>query len=1161
MAATATLQRKAQREEAERAPEVSAAVTSPVMPSRITALPGRSALIQAQSFVSSPDDAAEREADKVAAHVVSMPEPSAKASTRAPNSVMRSPLIVQRRASPRQAAPRRPGSAGSTNVMQQVKAAASGGFALSKKTRAYLEPRFKADFSNVRLHTDAKAKDLSNKVGARAFTFGRHIFFNEGQYNPDSKAGLELLAHELTHTIQQRETIQRKQLVNERTDPHVQRIFGALGDAVSGAIDAVGEFVGDVVQIVKDFIAEHADVLPGFKILCLVLGYNPVNDAPAPGGGRAILKELSTFIPFGDKVYEALNNHGIIDKGGAFIDTQIANFKALANAIIGAISSFFGSLGPGDALRPLGAWNRLKSSFTPVIASMKTAASGLINGFIDLVREVILPPMARWAAANIPHWDLLMGVLGVNPVTNGGESPTMQLIGAFMKLIGQEEVWENIKKGNAIGRAWAWFQTAMSGAKAMVSGIPGEVMATIRSFTIMDVLTVVGAAGKILGLFASIGGKFISWAGGTVIELLKIVIDVVAPGVMVYIQRAAGAFQTIVRNPIGFVGNLVRAAMQGFRQFAANFLTHLQASLVGWLTGALGGTGVYIPQGLNLREILKFVLSVLGLTWANIRQKLVRATNETTVVALETGMDIVRTLVTEGPAAAWQKILETLTNLKQMAIDAIMDFVKQRVVQAAVTRLLSMLSPAGAFIQAVIAIYNTIMFFVERLRQIAQVAASFIDAIATIASGNIGPAANRVETTMAGLLTLVISFLARIAGLGRVADAITGLIARVRAPINTAIDRVVAWIVAQARRLGAAVMRGARRTVAAVAGWWRERTQFRNQAGESHSLYFNGQGDAAQMMMASNPQTVRSYLDAYPNKTSPDYQTARSIFDRESRIIYTPQARNADENQRRREVAAAIGRIGAAFSRLSGNPPNASDYPATTPPNYGNYTIQYITGSAPGGSTPGVGRDTGTPGWDQVYDAGLTRAADRWVQMHVISERLGGQGVPANLVPAPNSVNSGPFRSFEHQVLNLARARDAATNIANVVWFQASVSKAGVFARSISAQAGVYFWNGTNRSWIKNDSYTLHARAAIPAPQLAAAAAPRYSLNFSSGTELRSIGINANLVNIIRQNRMYSSMSVFKTRVKAAANTANIPSADPLVDGIAADGRIVLNGP
>jgi len=67
------------------------------------------------------------------------------------------------------------------------------------------------------------------------------------------------------------------------------------------------------------------------------------------------------------------------------------------------------------------------------------------------------------------------------------------------------------------------------------------------------------------------------------------------------------------------------------------------------------------------------------------------------------------------------------------------------VVTAAVTRLVSMLSPAGAFIQAVIATYNTVMFFVERLRQIAQVAMSFIDSISAIAAGNITAAANRVE--------------------------------------------------------------------------------------------------------------------------------------------------------------------------------------------------------------------------------------------------------------------------------------------------------------------------------------------------------------------------------------------------------------------------------
>ncbi|MBV9772300.1 MAG: hypothetical protein JO040_00015 [Gemmatimonadetes bacterium] len=246
----------------------------------------------------------------------------------------------------------------------------------------------------------------------------------------------------------------------------------------------------------------------------------------------------------------------------------------------------------------------------------------------------------------------------------------------------------------------------------------------------------------------------------------------------------------------------MRAGIQGFRQFGAHFLTHLRASLIGWITGAMSGANIYVPQAFTLREIIKFVLSVLGLTWQNIRQKLVRATSETVVRALETGFDLVVTLVTQGPAAAWERIQESLSNLREMVMEQVMTFVRDRIVQRAITTLVTSLNPAGAFVQAVIATYNTIMFFVERLRQIAQVAMSFIDSISAIAAGSLGPAANRVEQTMAGLLTLVISFLARIAGVGNISEQVTSVVNRVRAPIDRALDRVVDWIVAQARRLG-----------------------------------------------------------------------------------------------------------------------------------------------------------------------------------------------------------------------------------------------------------------------------------------------------------------------------------------------------------------------
>ena len=74
---------------------------------------------------------------------------------------------------------------------------------IDNKIREKLEQGFGADFSGVRIHTDAKSDRLNKSIQARAFTIGQDIFFRQGAYNPNSKQGQQLLAHELTHTIQQ----------------------------------------------------------------------------------------------------------------------------------------------------------------------------------------------------------------------------------------------------------------------------------------------------------------------------------------------------------------------------------------------------------------------------------------------------------------------------------------------------------------------------------------------------------------------------------------------------------------------------------------------------------------------------------------------------------------------------------------------------------------------------------------------------------------------------------------------------------------------------------------------------------------------------------------------------------------------------------------------
>ncbi|WP_239455773.1 eCIS core domain-containing protein [Flavobacterium ginsenosidimutans] len=110
------------------------------------------------------------------------------------------------------------------NVESNLNSSKGGGNAMDKNTKREMESGFGADFSSVNIHTDSKAVKMSEELGAQAFTHGNDVYFNKGKYNPDSKEGKHLLAHELTHTIQQTGakqksgTIQKSSVENHSED-------------------------------------------------------------------------------------------------------------------------------------------------------------------------------------------------------------------------------------------------------------------------------------------------------------------------------------------------------------------------------------------------------------------------------------------------------------------------------------------------------------------------------------------------------------------------------------------------------------------------------------------------------------------------------------------------------------------------------------------------------------------------------------------------------------------------------------------------------------------------------------------------------------------------------------------------------------------------------
>ena len=160
--------------------------------------------VEPKFTVNTPEDMYEREANRVADQVVSMPglqrQPACPAGVGCPKSDNEQSGHEQFQIKRVQA-----NSAGDVTVPPIVHEVVSSlGQALDPTTRGFMESRFRHDFSKVRVHTGARADEAARAVQARAFTLGDHIVFGADQYGSDGTIERRLLAHELTHVLQQR---------------------------------------------------------------------------------------------------------------------------------------------------------------------------------------------------------------------------------------------------------------------------------------------------------------------------------------------------------------------------------------------------------------------------------------------------------------------------------------------------------------------------------------------------------------------------------------------------------------------------------------------------------------------------------------------------------------------------------------------------------------------------------------------------------------------------------------------------------------------------------------------------------------------------------------------------------------------------------------------
>ncbi|MGB0562715.1 MAG: eCIS core domain-containing protein [Spirulinaceae cyanobacterium] len=164
--------------------------------------------VQAQLTVGEPNDKYEQEADRVAKAVVQRIHTGRQPQTNPEDSVQRSPDALPQPVpiSPlvqRQGPMTLNGGEAASELESSLNQAKGGGQSLEPGLQRSMGQAMGADFSGVKIHTDGQSDQLNHSLQARAFTTGQHVFFKKGEYNPGSKGGQELIAHELTHVVQQ----------------------------------------------------------------------------------------------------------------------------------------------------------------------------------------------------------------------------------------------------------------------------------------------------------------------------------------------------------------------------------------------------------------------------------------------------------------------------------------------------------------------------------------------------------------------------------------------------------------------------------------------------------------------------------------------------------------------------------------------------------------------------------------------------------------------------------------------------------------------------------------------------------------------------------------------------------------------------------------------
>lgn len=467
---------------------------------------------------------------------------------------------------------------------------------------------------------------------------------------------------------------------------------------------------------------------------------------------------------------------------------------------------------------------------------------------------------AEGLADRLDSYGVLKVLVGRRLFTGQTVNPSAtDYVGAFMTFIGAGETFQQMKQSGSLQKGFDQIKAGLSTHDISWERVKRTFDQAYDEFEWTSPID----------SFTRIFGPFFADIAAYGIEVLKIIAELVAEafvisfgpmGVAVWekIKAIGDTINLIIADPMQFAKRLISAIGLGIEGFGQRIWEHIKAGLLAWVLGPLIDMGITMPAKLDLKGIVSVILQVLGLSYPQLRPRIVKALNpngEVKVGIVEKLIEVVNILRTEGLAGIWRKLMEYVDNLQTTVINGIRDWVVRAVVQAGIRKLVAWSNPAGALIDILLTIYNLIVFFVERFQQILDFAASVFDSLGKIARGELGDAALAVEKAMAQTIPIIISFLVRLLGLPDIGGTVRKIITDIRARVHAAVDRVLTWIVDKVKKLIAGL----------VSRFKRDRGTPQNSVvmqGLTHAMSLDESGGRRRLMIRSEAtELTADYVD------------------------------------------------------------------------------------------------------------------------------------------------------------------------------------------------------------------------------------------------------------------------------------------------------------